>query len=107
MTYSRLIVGLFLILIGLSALTGLSLFKFFFSLLLILIGIRILTGQRFTGESTVSASAQDSFNDLGVFSPLNRNLKSDNFQGGKAVFIFSGGEIDLRQTKIRSKKCFR
>jgi len=43
----------------------------------------------------------DEYIDLSrVFSGTNVMIKSENFKGGKASFVFGGGEIDLRSAKL-------
>lgn len=51
MSALRLILGLFFIIIGIGALTGLNLIKFFISLVVIFIGIKILAGRHYWGGS--------------------------------------------------------
>ncbi len=101
----RIIIGIFIILLGISALTGISLFNFFFALILIAIGIRILAGRK---QGSVhwdekSISHENDLNEVAVFSPLNKEVVSENFAGGKIVLIFAGGEVDLRKAKAAGK----
>lgn len=96
------IFGIFLILIGLSALFEISLFKFAFAFILIALGIKILSGRGGNWGSR-SVSGEDYINEVAIFSPLFLNLRSTNFSGGKVVLIFGGGEIDLREVKTTYK----
>jgi predicted membrane protein len=102
----RIIIGVFIILLGVSALTGVSLFNFFFAIILIAIGVRILNGRRRGGESWDKKviSHEDELNEVAIFSPLEKEIISEHFAGGKVVMIFAGGEIDLRQVKTTAKE---
>jgi predicted membrane protein len=44
----------------------------------------------------VSASSEDSLSAIAVFGGINRRVQSQNFQGGEAVAVFGGIELDLR-----------
>ena len=44
----------------------------------------------------VSASSDDTLHALAIFGGINRRVQSQNFQGGEAVAIFGGIELDLR-----------
>ena len=116
-----LIVGIILILIGISALTGIHFFSFIFAVVLIAIGVRMIV-RRSSGVSGAwswhdhgddhsydrhehhrhwhgAASGIRSIDEVAVFSPLNKTYTTQNFKGGKIVMVFSGGEIDLTQIK--------
>jgi hypothetical protein len=43
-------------------------------------------------------------NEVAIFSPLEKEIISEHFAGGKVVMIFAGGEIDLRQVKTTAKE---
>lgn len=103
---ARIILGLFLILAGLSALTGFSLFKFLLAAVLVAVGIKLISGRKRHGWQCFdkTPSHEDVLNEVAVFSPLNKAVESDNFRGGKAVIIFSGGEIDLSKASSSEKE---
>lgn len=44
----------------------------------------------------VSTSSDDTLHALAIFGGINRRVNSENFQGGEAVAIFGGIELDLR-----------
>jgi predicted membrane protein len=44
----------------------------------------------------VSSSSEDTLHALAIFGGINRRVQSPNFQGGEAVAIFGGIELDLR-----------
>ena len=108
-----LIVGIILILIGISALTGIPLFGFFFAVILIYIGVRMISRRSVCGgwswddhghvhehhHEATRTSDERSIDEVAVFSSLNKALTTPNFKGGKIVMVFSGGEINLSQVK--------
>jgi len=107
---AKIILGLILILIGLSALIAVSFIKLIFAIILIIIGIKILSGRHLHhlhhwshDKTEASASHQDFINEVVIFGPLNKTFKSENFKGGKVVAIFSGGEIDISGAKTSEK----
>lgn len=104
---ARIIFGVVIILIGISALTGFSLFQFAFALLLIFIGVKVLTSRsrkwNVKWDDIKSIDNEDVVNEVAIFSPINKVVKSDNFKGGKIVMVFAGGEIDLSHVKTSAK----
>ena len=112
-----LIVGIILILIGISALTGIPLLGFIFAVILIAIGIRMIarrsmhSGWRWDDydhghghdhdhhHTYKAASGERSIDEVAIFSPFNKSYATEHFKGGKIVMVFSGGEIDLTQAK--------
>ena len=108
-----LIVGIILILIGISALTGISFFNFIFAIILIAIGIRMISRGSARGSwhwehhhdrtnGSGRASGERSIDEVAIFSALNKSFTTENFKGGKIVMVFSGGEVDLTQVKTNS-----
>lgn len=104
------IVGIILVLIGLSALTGISFFNFIFAIILIVIGVRLVMGRslhdmwpwhghHYHHDSDKMGSGEDRIDEVAVFSPLNKRYTTEHFKGGKIVMVFSGAEIDLTQAK--------
>lgn len=105
-----IIIGVILILVGLSAIIGVSLFKFIFAIILIAIGIRVIVGHPMGGPASWrwhhhdgddphhAISEDDRIDEVAVFSPLNKSFTSQHFKGGKIVAVFSSAEIDL--TKV-------
>jgi hypothetical protein len=100
----RLILGLILIVLGISALTGGFVLKFLFAMILIILGIRLLYGKRggysWGDKNSVS---EDFINEMAIFSPINKKVVSQNFKGGKIIAIFGGGEIDISEVKTDQK----
>lgn len=101
------IVGIILILIGLSALVGISFLHFLFAIILIVIGVRLITRRSWHDawhwdehrHGHNIPSGDDYIDEVAVFSPLNKSYTTEHFKGGKIVMVFSGGEIDLTQIK--------
>ena len=109
-------VGVILILIGISALTGIPFFNFIFAVVLIVIGVRLIMGRPFGGPAAKwegkarewgdqtarewknrkqSVYGADTIDEVAVFSPLNKGFTGAHFTGGKIVAVFSSAEIDL------------
>ncbi|MDD4409275.1 MAG: LiaF-related protein [Candidatus Pacebacteria bacterium] len=99
----KVILGLFLILIGINILTGISFFNYIFAALIIYIGVRMIFGKKQEYRNDKTLSHEDVLNEVFVFSPINKAVESGNFKGGDVVMIFSGGQIDLSQAKTSSK----
>jgi predicted membrane protein len=110
-----LIVGIILILIGISALTGIPFFGFLFALVLIAIGVRMIARRSVADGwhwddhhhdhghdhgTAAPASGERTIDEVAIFSALNRSYATEHFKGGKIVMVFSGGEIDLTQVKV-------
>ena len=101
------IIGIILILIGISSLLGLYLFKFIFAVIVISIGIRLMTRgskKRSWNLSKQTTSSEDFINEVLIFSPINKIIKSENLREGKVVMVFAGGQIDLREAKTSQKE---
>ena len=101
----RIIIGVLLILIGISALTGLALFRFAFAAFIIVLGVHILMGREerhkkyHASSDELSTTSDDLLNEVAIFSPLNKHVTSQVFKGGKVVVVFGGGDIDLSKAK--------
>lgn len=100
---SKIIVGLIIILLGLSVLFGVDIpiFQILFALLIIWLGVRILTGGGgwTVGSSQESTSRENRVKAVLVFSGMNRKLVSEGFEGGEIVAVFGGGDLDLSEAK--------
>ena len=100
------IFGVILILIGIAAITGFSVFQLVLGILLIFWGVRMLSrhGARssdWTDRNPPATARESSVNDVFVFSPVSKIFQSDDWKGGKIVIVFAGGHIDLRNVKVR------
>lgn len=102
---TRIIVGAAIILIGLSAFLGFSLFRFFVAAVLIFVGVNIILGKHRKWEAMSESSIkEDKISEVAVFSAVNRKVESDNFKGGDLTLIFSGGEIDLSEVRTDKRE---
>jgi predicted membrane protein len=102
MKRSRLVLGVLVILIGLSFLIDIPIFKFAFALFVIWLGVRILTGSSGKTEFlSKSETAENSINRVLIFSGINQKLKSKDFQGGELVTVFGGGDLDLTESATK------
>ncbi len=100
----RLVIGLIFILLGITALTGINLGRFIGPAVLIVIGIIILSGRNYGfSKGKTSSTAQDSLNEVLVFSGTQKRVVSENFKGGKIAAIFGGADFDLTDAKIKEK----
>lgn len=102
----KIIIGTILIAWGVGALLGVSLMKFVFAVILIALGIKVILGKDSNYHnfgSSKSVSNEDFINEINVFSATNKVINSESFKGGKITMIFSGGKIDLSNTKTTEK----
>lgn len=101
----KILIGIILILIGLTALTGLSLVKFFFFILLILIGVKVILSFGDNSKNPKqSFSTEEEINEVIIFGGISKAIICENFKGGKVVSIFGGFNIDLSEAKTNSKE---
>jgi predicted membrane protein len=110
----RIILGTLFIFWGLSIFLNFSFFKLFFALIIILIGVRILAGRRQWGgpqnwssweRMNVATVAQENLiNEVVIFGPINKAVKSENFKGGMVKMVFAGGVIDLSAVKTQQNE---
>ena len=101
----RIIIGIFILVLGLSALTGLSLMEYAVSLFLIAAGLVLISGRTQNNWEPAKkvVTNEDQIHEVVIFGPLNKTVKSDNFKGGKITAVFGGGEVDLSQVKTTEK----
>lgn len=100
----RWFIGLILIAIGLSSLFEINLFKFVFPVLMIWLGWMIISKDKNSHRTSDEREiASDSLNEVYIFSGTRKKIKSTDFNGGKAVAVFGGIELDLSETKTKSK----
>lgn len=95
---ARIIFGLVLVAVGISAFTGFSVLRLAFAVILIVWGVRVLSQKSHT-DSGMHMSA-DMLNEVIIFGPADRVVSSEHFKGGKIVVLFGGGDLDLRQSHI-------
>jgi predicted membrane protein len=109
MSTSRFFIGALLVIIGISAFTGIDFVKFFIAILFIFWGIKILSNRKHfhnvsknDNDETVTKSETSSLNEVWIFSPVNKKIVSKTFEGGKIVMVFAGGKIDFTGVKTKT-----
>lgn len=101
---TRSILGFVLVIIGVAFLVGINIGPFIMPAVLIFLGIIILTGRgQFDHRPGQQEVSQNSLNEVLVFSGTEKKVLSDDFNGGKVITVFGGGEIDLRGVKTKEK----
>lgn len=101
----RFIVGILVILIGLSFLLNFPFFKIAFALLIIYFGLKIISGEprHFPARvGKVSQEEDDDINRVLIFAAMNKKYVSKNFKAGDLVTIFGRAQIDLSDVKSES-----
>lgn len=108
---AHIIIGVILILFGLSAIFGGWVFRLVFAALLIALGVKIIMGPRETNQchwrcrtSHLEDSPADVLNETVVLGSLCKNVTSTKFEGGKITTVLGGGILDLRNAKTDEKK---
>ena len=102
---TRRIVGILIIIFGLSILLGDLVVKLAIALAFVYLGVRILSGPHGerkaadTNANTAPATNADYLNEVVIFGPLDKIVRSDDFKGGKIVAVFGGGDVDISQVK--------
>lgn len=97
---TRNIIGLLLIIIGVSSLFGWGLFRYIIPLFIIWLGYMVMTGSRwpFKGNTNKSSSDQD-INEFLIFAGSKRVIEDAKTKGGQVIAIFSDSTIDMSQIK--------
>jgi predicted membrane protein len=102
----ELTIGIILILMGASALLGISFFNFIVAVILIAVGLRLIAGRAAPDVWHIDdpriVSDEEGVDEVVIFSGLNKSFTTKRFKGGNLVMVFSGGEIDLSQAKTNS-----
>jgi len=77
-------------------------FNFFWPALFILIGIVLLMHSKRLGRKLdySQTNKADYIDYVNIFSGAERQLITDNFQGGKITSVFGGGEVDLTRSSL-------
>jgi predicted membrane protein len=101
----RYILGLALVIAGLDILLNIKLWQYFWPLILIFLGLFLLFNQprwrNWENMGGMSQVTQEQLNIEAVFSPLNKQVITDDFKGGKVSSVFGGGVLDLTRAKIK------
>jgi hypothetical protein len=108
----RILVGAILIIIGINALFGLSLWQYFWPAILIILGLWILLGRngegrhhhpRFTEGKVIGEETSSHFDYSATFQGVDKKVVTEDFRGGKIEATLGGLNLDLREAKIKSK----
>lgn len=77
-------------------------YNMFWPSIFIIIGVIFIFSKRhvWSPVGTASMSGDDYIDIVNIFSGGERQIVSENFQGGKVTAIFGGGEIDLTKAKL-------
>jgi predicted membrane protein len=73
----------------------------FWPALLIVVGGYLLLTR--TGRRSPMLDSEDALNSFVLFGGVDRKLESQSFQGGSAIAIFGGSEIDLRDARLHAE----
>lgn len=100
------ILGIVIILIGLSMIGGFHIFNLLIALLIIWLGVKLLTGKSPSGfySSGKSSAHEDFIKRFLVFSGVNKKIVSDNFEGAEIGVVFGSCEFDLSEVKTDKKE---
>lgn len=80
---------------------GLSLGQLIWPLILILIGGFLLLSR--AGGGAAMVDSDDKLDSFVIFGGMDRRVTSDAFQGGSAVALFAGAELDLRDARLHTE----
>jgi len=77
-------------------------FNFFWPALFIVIGVVLLINSKRLGKTLnfSTSNKADYIDYTNIFSGAERQLITENFQGGKITSIFGGGEVDLTRSSL-------
>ena len=101
----RFIFGLFVILIGVSFLIEIPLFRFALAFFVMWLGFSIITGSDAHKRIIKSSkNSEDSINRVLIFSAIKQKVLSNDFSKAELVVVFGGGELDLSQVKTKQKQ---
>ncbi len=105
MNQARSIVGILIILLGVSFIFNFPVFRIALAILVIWLGIRLLTGSpNQINFNNPSATVEDKIDRVLILSGINQVYKSQNFGGGQVIAIFGGLKLTVPQSwTIRSE----
>lgn len=99
--------GAFVILIGVFfqidrlEIVDINLGQLFWPGLLILVGAYLLLTR--SGRYSPMVDSDDALSSFVIFGGVERQIHSQSFQGGSAIALFGGSEIDLRDARLHSE----
>ena len=106
-----IVFGLMLICLGVGAVFGVNLWRYFFPAFLIFLGLNILFNrlgwknhERWEGNwrnrMVTVETHENLINYDTVFNGIEKKVVSKNFQGGKVTSVFGGTVLDLREAQM-------
>ncbi len=99
----RFILGALIVLLGISILFDLNLFRLLLPLILIWIGVQVIMGKD-NGTKSEQLEVQENYiKRVLVFSSINQKITSENFKGGEIITVFGEGEVDFTHIKTKEK----
>jgi len=104
MSNGRLILGGILIIIGLSALTGVDILRFVFPLFIIWLGWVVISGKKWPTSTGKSTDTANKLSEVLIFTGTEKVIQSKVFNGGKIITIFGGAEFDLTNVKAANRE---
>ncbi len=101
----RVVLGLFLIIIGVNFWLGINLWSIFWPLVLIFIGLMILLRppEKSNWDRETVVSEEDKIDEVVIFWGIDKKVRSENFRGGKIVTVFGAGKLDLSEAKMKEE----
>ncbi|HRN70895.1 MAG TPA: hypothetical protein PLS49_06985 [Candidatus Woesebacteria bacterium] len=100
----RFIIGTLIVLLGISILFDLNLFRLLLPLILIWVGVQVIMGKDNGNPNEQIEVQEHHIKRIVVFSSINQKVVGDNFQGGEVITVFGGGEVDFSQVKTKEKE---
>lgn len=96
---TRNIIGLILIIVGVSSLFGLGLFRYFLPLFIIWVGYTVMTGSKWPFKSSANTSSGEDINEFLLFAGSKKIIENAKTKGGQVTAIFSESTIDMSKIK--------
>ena len=108
----RFVVGLLLIVLGISVFVQVPLLNFIFALIVIAIGLKVLTGhghsrawrrRKYGYSARRSHGVAHDVDEVRVFGETRRVVEMNDFEEGRAVAVFGGVDLDMSGVKTSEK----
>lgn len=98
---ARLVLGIILILIGISTVIDFPFFNFLFAIFLVWLGYKVISGRE-SVKKTITTEKE--IKRVLVFSSLDQKVSGESFSRGEIVAVFAGGTLDLSAVKTKNKR---
>lgn len=96
-------IGLAFVALGIGAILGINLWRYFWPTMLILLGLNFLFHQA-NPPLVYQQSHESTLDTATVFSGTDKKIVTEKFEGGKVSAVFGGTTLDLRSAKIEKNK---